>query len=310
MGYTKEAVSDTTSAIPNQAPSIMREEAVFNPYGKSVQREAILNKVTNPIGQPNKDGSTGAADPASTEATVTLSPQVAALARKEQKFRQQELALKAREAAIEAKVAKVAKLEAMEAKLAAKDYSGLDGIVDYNEYSQYQVAKLNGSDPTQEEIRALRADLAAVKSSQEESTSKLFDSLVAERRTLVNKLVDSSPDFSGLKKMNMQEHVVQHILDTWEHDNVELSVEDAAKEIKEELLQRKKRYDDAFATAASPVDERKPLPPLKPGLKTITNQVTAAEITQPRKSLQFMSDAERWAEARRRAEAKLQAKQG
>jgi hypothetical protein len=310
MGYEREAMPDAASAVTNQSVPEIRAERVIDPHSHATRMAKVMAKMSGQVEQPNTSGTTQAVDTATPEATVTLSPQVAALARREQKFRKNEQALKAREAAIEAKLANIARLEAMETKLKAKDYSGLDDLVDYNEYSQYQVNKLNGSDPTQDAIRALSAKIEGIEKSQEESTSKLFESLVQERRNLVTKLVETSPDFSSLKKLGMQEHVVQHILDTWEHESVELSVEDAAKEIKEELTARKKRLDDAFAPDVPPVvEQKKPLPPLKAGIKTITNQVTTSEATQPRKSLQHMSDSERWAEARRRAEAKLQ-KQG
>ena len=306
MAYEREAVSESASAIPSQASIPTREVRVIDPYSHSSRLAAVMAKREAAAGQTTTSGSSAVAETTPPAATVTLSPQVAALARKEQRFRQQEQALKAREEATDAKLAKIARLEAMEAKLAQKDYSGLDELVDYNEYSQYQINKLNGTDPNQEAIKALEAKIDKMTKSQEESTSKLFEAAVNDRRIAVNKLVETSQEFSGIKKLKAQEHVVQHILDTWEHDNIELSVEEAAKEVNSELLERAKRAAALLQPDAPAVDTKKQLPPLKQGLKTITNQVTTGEVTEPRKSLRFMSDSERWAEARRRAEAKLQ----
>src|SRR5713101_7641778 len=68
-----------------------------------------------------------AADPAA-PGSVQLSPQLTALARKEQKLRQDQEAFKALQAAFAAKEAKYAKYEAIEQKLAAKDFSGIEEL--------------------------------------------------------------------------------------------------------------------------------------------------------------------------------------
>jgi len=112
--------------------------------------------------------------------------------------------------------------------------------------------------------------------------------------------------------LKMQEAVVQHILDTWEHDNIDLTPEQAAKEVEELLIERaNEEYAklsglSKIKSKSAVVDEKKQLPPLKQGIKTLTNNMTATgEIKRPAKSFQGMTDNERWAEARRRAEEKL-----
>lgn len=304
MSYSKEAVSDSASAIPTQAPQIMREESVIDPYARS-NRPAPKEQ----IGQVNKGG-----DPVAEEATplpvesVSVSPQVAALARKEQQFRKQSQQLKLQSAALEKEKAEIAEFKAMKLKLDSKDYSGLDGLVDYNEFSQYQINKLNSADPTQQRIDKLEGRVSDAEKSSRDNISKQFEAAVSERRLAVNSLVESNPAFARVKKAKAQEAVVQHILETWEHDSKELSVEDAAKEVEEILVERAKQWSSLLEEekAAEPDGEKKQLPPLKQGLKTITNQVTSGDLKKPLKSFQHMNDSERWAEARRRAEEKLQ----
>ena len=159
MAYSKEAISDTTPAITTNAPPVMREEAVYDPYATR-SKPAPLPTAGQPV---NKEVTPQAEEPKPAEETVRLSPGAAALARKEQKARLLEKSLKDREVALEAKAAKIAKLEAMEAKLAAKDYSGLDDLVDYNEYSQYQLNKLNSTDPSQQALKKLEAEVSGLK---------------------------------------------------------------------------------------------------------------------------------------------------
>jgi hypothetical protein len=299
MAYEKEAVAEVTSAIPSHGPSIMREEIVFDPYKNR-------GGTSRAIGQPDKDGKT--VETKSTEETVQLSPQVAALARKEQKFRQQQQELEKERTSIAAEKAEIAQLRAMKEKLAAKDYSGLDGLVDYNEYSQYQVNKLNGADPVKDEIKKLSDKIEGLEKSTQDNVSKQFEAAVSERRLATNELVEKNPEFSRIKKAKAQEAVVQHILDTWEHDSKEISVEQAAREVEEVLVEKAKQWAALLEEEkAAPVEEeKKNLPPLKQGLKTLTNQVTTGDIKRPVKSLQHMNDSERWAEARRRALEKLQ----
>lgn len=302
MAFEKEAISTPTSAVPSAIPPMMREDRVIEPY-------AARSPKTLTAASGQSDKGSGAAEPAKTEETVTLSPQMAALARKEQQSRQKEQAIKAREAALEAKAAKLEKLEALEAKLAAKDYSGVEDLVNYDDYTKYLIDKSAGADPQQDAFKALKAEVDGVKKAHQDDVSKRFEAAVADRRQAIVTLVDSNPEFAALKKGGkpIQEAVLQHILDTWEHDDTELTPEQAAKEVKEVLKEKKAQLDALFQEEPA-VDQKKELPPLKPGIRTLTNQMTTGELKRPIKSFQGMTDAERYAEARRRAEEKLKAK--
>jgi hypothetical protein len=314
MAYEVEAVADSGNIIPTQSQPVMRDERVFDPYGGGKRLTTALNKVQAQSGQQNTSERAAEEPKATTAETVTLSGPAAALARQQQKARQREQALLAKEKALEARLSKVAELEAMEAKLAAGDYSGLEGRVDYEKYTQHLLNKQAGADPYQETLKKIESKVDEVDKAFKDSISKQFDAAVAQRRSEVVKLVESSDDFAKIRnwgeRKKAEEAVVQHILDTWEHDSKELSVEEAAKEVKEALIERAKRWAPLLdEPQPAPVDEKKQLPPLKQGLKTITNQVTTGEIKKPVKSFQHMSDSERYAEARRRAVEKLNSQQ-
>ncbi len=303
MAYEREPIPDsvTVNAMPT-----MREERIVDPYRAQVTKNPILN--LPPVGQPDKPRESLTEEPVVTrEDSVRLSPGVAALAKREQRFRQQQQEMELQRAKLAQETTEIAQIKALKEKLAAKDYSALDGVVDYNEYSQYQVNKLNGTDPVQEELKKLTGKVSEIEKRAEENISKQFDAAVNERRIATKELVDKSESFPRIKKANAHEAVVQHILDTWEHDNEELSVDQAAKEVEEILIERAKMWAALLEDekAAQVEGEKKPLPPLKQGLKTLTNQVTAGDI-KARRSYQGLSDSERWAEARRRAEARLQ----
>jgi len=303
MSYELEAIS--SSNVPTEALMPMREPRVINPYQS---RMSLLQGQS--IGQVDtvKEEQKAPEEIKAPEETVKLSPQVAALARREQKFRSQQQQLEKEKALIAQKEAEIAELRALKEKLAKKDYSGLDGLVDYNEYSQYQVNKLSGTDPVQEELKKLQGKISEIEKSAQEQLSMQSEAAVNERRIAVKALVEKSPEYSRIKKTNAHEAVVHHIMDTWENDSIELSVEQAAKEVEELLLEKAKKWAALLEEEkpAPQVEEKKQLPPLKQGLKTLTNQVTAGDMKRPERPLHFMNESERIAEARRRALEKLQ----
>jgi hypothetical protein len=293
----------------------MKEERVVDPY-ESARRAASAAKPTqfgqNTINSEAK--SSGAADSAVTsEETVTLSPQMAALARKEQRFRQREQAVKDREVALEARNAKLAQLEAMQTKLAAKDYSGIEDLVKYDEYTNYLIEKDSNLSPEQLELKKQREEIEAIKAAALNNTTKAFEAAVEQRRQAVGQLIESKPEYAIIKKANASEAVVKHILDTWEEESKEITPEQAAQDVKKVLLEKRAEWlalgEEEIAPPEDDATQKKQLPPLRPQIKTLTNQMAATgEIKRQPKSLSGMSDAERYAEARRRAEEKL--KQG
>lgn len=305
MAYEVMPISETSSAIPAQSQQIMKEEMVLEPY------RAPTRKVSHEtIGQTDTSNEKVSAEEAATPVeSVQLSPQVAALARKEQRFRREEQELKTKAAALEAERAEIAELKALKAKLAAKDFSGIEELVKYDDYTNYLINKAETASPEALALKELAAKVEGVEKAHKDDVEKRFDAAVQERRKAVNSIVETNPEFSSIKELKLQEAVVKHILDTWEHDGIDLAPEDAAKEVEEELLERAGKWSTLSklkASADQTEDEKKQLPPLKPAIKTLTNNMAVTgEIKRPVKSFQNMSDSERYAEARRRAEEKL-----
>lgn len=307
MSYERTAIAESAPAIPN-APAIapMREERVVEPYRVSTPRV--------PTGQPDTVRETiKPEEPKAPEETVRLSPAAAAMARKEYAFRMKEQAVKTRETALAAREAEISQLKAVKAKLEAKDYSSLEEMgVDYNEYSEYQLNKLNGTDPTQEALKRLEGKLSDLEKNNQDQVTKQFEAAVNERKLATKQLLESekSAAYPRIKKIGPEgeKAIVHHILETWEHDTEELSIEQAAKEVEEILTEKARKWAALLQeeTAPAVTEDKKQLPPMKPALRTLTNQVTAGDLKRPTKSYQHMSDTERWAEARKRAEEKLQ----
>lgn len=296
-------------AGPNLPKEIMREERVVDHRVDARRLVAAQAAVAAKSGQTNTGANNvhePAENPAPSAESVTLSPGAAALARKEAKFRQQQQDLKAQEAALEAERKEIADLKAMKAKLAAKDFSGLETFVDYTDYTNYLIEKGSQTTPEQEEIKKLASKLEDMEKAQKDDVSKRFDAAVNERRTAVKALIASNESFPAIKKMKAEEHVVQHILDTWEHDNVDLPVEQAAKEVEVLLKETATKWASLIEEKTQASQEAKELPPLKSGVKTLTNNMApTGEIKRPQKSFEGMSEQERYKEAYRRAQEKL-----
>lgn len=311
MAYDKSLISESPSAVPNQPLPQMREERVVDPYRVNKPRVAAAESGNPDISnEPNKQANTGEVPPVKEE-TLTLSPQMAALARKEQRFRQQQESLKKDQEAIAAERAEIAQLRELKKKLAAKDYSGIEDLVKYDEYTNYLIEKDSQLTPEQKAIKELSEKVKGVENSHKEDVEKRFEAAVNERRKAVTTLVQSDPALSSIKEMKAEEAVVKHILDTWEHDQIDLSPEEAAKEVEELLLEQASKWSSLtkLKNQLNPnevTEDKKTLPPLRAPIKTLTNNMAATgEIKRMQKPLGQMSDSERWAEARRRAEEKL-----
>jgi hypothetical protein len=168
----------------------------------------------------------------------------------------------------------------------------------------------SGKIPRAEELEKVRSEIAALKAAQEKDISDRFESAVNQRRVAVKTLIATNEEFSTIRELNAEDAVVQHILDTWENEEIELSPEDAAKEVEAALLEKATKWTTLTKLKKQEptevVAEKKELPPLKAGMKTLTNDMASTgEIKRVTKPLHMMTESERYAEARRRYEEKL-----
>ncbi len=233
---------------------------------------------------------------------ATLSPQLTALARKEAKFRQQEQAFKARESAVAAKEAEFGKLAELKAKLANKDYSIFDEIgVSYEDWTQYLLNKGETAKPEIQAINELKDELKSIKTANETNVTKQYEATVNQYKRDIKNLVESNPEYSSIKEKKAEEHVLQHILDTFNEDGEVLTVEQAAKEIEDAILEEAKEYSQLTKLKAQPEQPSKQLPPPKSGLRTLTNTITQTIPSAPRNQFQHLSPKERIAQAVARA---------
>lgn len=234
-------------------------------------------------------------------ASVQLPPDASAKARQEQAYRQREAALKQREQDLADKLALAEKYSKLESGLKAKDFSAFEAIgADYDAFTEWKLRKSEGEDPAMKPVLELKAEIDALKKSQEESVTKEYEATVAEYKKEISQAIESSEEFSSIKALGQQEAVLQLILDSWEQDNEMLTVEEACKDIEDYLMEEAKRMVALPKLAA----EKKATLPPPSRIKTLTNDVQVGATPVSTKPLSQLPDHERYAEARRRALAK------
>lgn len=259
---------------------------------------------------------TAAAESATTEESVKLSPQVSAIARKEQAQRQRERIVAQREKDLADRLAKADQYDQLQAKLQAKDYSAVEQLgLEYNDFAKYKVDQLNGEDPNTKSLQELRAELDGIKKEQEETKEEQFKETVAAYRKELISVAESKPEFLKVKKFEEEDDngntftgidvALKLILDAWEKDGEELTVDEALADT-EMLIRERAKKMAALIDEPTPAESTgRQLPPPKRGVSTLTNDMQpSGNIPKPNVSLRSLPDEERYKEARRRVMAR------
>jgi chromosome segregation ATPase len=235
---------------------------------------------------------------------VTLSPQLTALSRKQQKLQAEIEAFKAQREQFEKEKADYIPKSSFKTKMQQNAGEALKDLgSDYEEITRLLLEQQNGADP----IKELKSELQQLKTSQEESVNKQYEATLKQYKAEVTSLVAQDPKaFHLINKKNQQEAVVQHIVDTWKEnpDNV-LTVAQAAKEIEEFLRDEAKQAALDLKELETPAEETQPAkktlpPPQRQAPKTLTQSI---ETTPQRNFGQFqhLSPRDRIAQAIARA---------
>jgi len=271
--------------------------------------------ITRPTGMdvliPKKEEPKETGQPVITEETksdaVTLSPQLTALAKKQQKLQQEVQALRDREAAFTTKEAdhipKSSLIEGVKknALQTIKDTFGMD----YEELTNLILSQTGDPDP----VKELKSEIQQLKTNEEQRVSKQYEATVNQYKKEIEALVSTDANFVTIKEEGAQEAVLQHILDTFNNDNEILTVEEASKDIEEFLVEDalKKTGLTKIKSKLAPQDTEKKLPPPsttaanKQAPKTLTNSVETSP-TRSVNQFQHLSMKERIAQAIQRAQ--------
>lgn len=260
-----------------------------------------------------KQPSTSEAVQKTEEATPqkALSPQFVELARKEKALRSQAQALKAREDALKTRESEYETNYIPKSKLTERFKSDPMGLMQEHGLTYDQLTNLILNQPSVQDqaLQKLQAELQEIKSSQtraqqqsEDQQKRAYDQAVNQIRNDAKMLIASDASFETIKETGSEEAVVELIKETFDKTQVLLSVEDAAKEVEDYLVEEALKYAQLKKVQArlNPPTTGEALKQQiteKPQIKTITHAITAS--TKP------SSDKDRRARAILAAQGKL-----
>lgn len=248
-------------------------------------------------------------------AEPSLSSQYAQLGRKEKALRAQVRDLRAREDALKAKEEALRTKESApqpaidESKYIPKEKITQDLLGTLSElgftYDQITQAVLDqgqGPDPAtkalinqlQTEINQLKGETEGTKKAMENQQQQSYQQALNEIRSETKRLVTLDPAFETIKETNSINDVVELIEETFKEDGVLLTVEEAAQEVEDYLVEKL----SAYATKINKIKQR--LQP-KPVAPKPTEQVQRAQPPQQSKTLTNSMATSRKLNARERA---------
>jgi DNA repair exonuclease SbcCD ATPase subunit len=253
-----------------------------------------------------------------TEEETALSRQFAQLARQERALRakaqQQDQALKAREAALQAREAELAsKSQTDMTKYLAKDAFKQDPLtalaeagISYEELTQ-QIISQQPVDPRikntisrlETEIRELRAANEETKKSAAEQQTQAYQAAVKQIEMDAKNLVKSDPTaYEAISKTGTVKEVVKLITETYKKDGVLLTVEEAAQQVEDYLVEE--NYN--MATKIEKIKRK--IQASAPNVSDKSAQALAEKAvkqTQPMKTLTNATSSSRQLSAKERA---------
>lgn len=236
------------------------------------------------------------------EETEPISKQLAILARKEKALRAREAQMKqelrAKEDALKAKEAEILQRNQSldQSKYISKDRLKQDTLtalaelgITYEDITNQQINVGQENPQTKaiinelkEELRQLKASQDEAKQSQQTAQQKAYEDAVNQiRRDTKNLVAKNSGDYETIKATNSYEDVVELIKQTYDRDKVLLTVEEAAQEVENYLIEE--------ALKLSRIDKiKKRLQPASTAKASVAQQIQSSESTNTKAQSQPM----------------------
>lgn len=301
MGNTQSAqspVSNSNQVSPEEFSAIKSQVQVAETSDENTTIEATSTETT-------AEETPKQAEVETQEETEPISKQLAILARKEKALRAREAQmkqeLKAKEEALKAKEAEILQRNQSldQSKYISKDRLKQDTLtalaelgISYEDITNQQINVGQENPQTKaiinelrEELKQLRANQDEAKQHQQTAQQKAYEDAVNQIRRDTKALVaKQASEYETIKATNSYEDVVELIKQTYDRDKVLLTVEEAAQEVENYLIEEamklsridkiKKRLQPA-STAKAAVEQK---------TQTSDQQTTKAQ-SQPMKTL-------------------------
>lgn len=306
------AIAKLISGAPTQQP---QQTPVLNPTSVAPEEMRAISSTSThsspeSVGHENISEGTSVSESASapsSEATKApdkmISSEYAVLARKEKalraKVQAQEAASKAREDALRAREEAIkAKEQEYQTNYIPKDRLAKDTLAVLNEsgldYDKITQLALNSPKPEElalmNQVRALEEKIAKLEGSYEKTQKtfeerdiQAYENVKAQMHSDAARLVKNNPEFETIDKTDSIADIVDLIEKTYNTDKVLLTVEEAAKEIEDHLIEEalkvyeinkiKSRLSPKKTEEAPKQSVQSQVQPQ--GIKTLTNQVAS-----------------------------------
>lgn len=296
VAFLQKQMQSSASPAPVNNPNNISPEELSAVKPQENGRSNTSESATSSVEEPKAETKAPEAkeDPIST--------QYANLARKEKALRaralQQDQALKAKEAAIAAKEAELkAKESEYSNKYISKDrlsQDTLNALADAGlTYDQITELMLNQQDPQKVERQQYEKKLEAkikdledkqleIQRKAESQQTDAYKQAINQIKSDTKKLVFASPEFETIKETNSVDDVVELIERTFKQDGTLLTVEDAAKQVEDYLVEeafkltKLKKIQQRLAPALKPAEVKQEPTKQPQTMKTLTNAVSSS----------------------------------
>lgn len=228
-GEIRTIVANTKAHSSPTVPTTQPKQTLAPPPVESPVAAALA---ATPVGQT--DGTEGQ----TSEAKEALSPQYAALARKESALRTKEKEFQAKELEFKAKEAQLSEAQSFKDRLKSNPLDVLNEIgITYDDLVQ---AAVNQPNP---EISAVQKKIKELEDKQAKQVEEMTTREKAQRESAINQLkfdagalIESDPAFETIKATDSVDEVVDKIVKTFDETGKLMTVEEAAKQVEEELF--------------------------------------------------------------------------
>jgi hypothetical protein len=298
LGNAPQAAQPEANQHPVQNPSkISPEESPAVLGSKAEVGQSDSNETPASVESSEPKAATEAKSE-SEDPEQPLSKQYAIIARKEKAIRAKMQELKAKEAELagrEQSLRSQPQAQLDESKFIALEKLQGDPIatllragITYDQITQMVMNQPQIDPATKVMIEEMKAEIKALKGEQESSNKKYVDQqqqayqqAVKQIRLEANQLVNSDPAYETIKETGSVSDVVELIEETFKADGILLSVEEAAREVEEYLVEQAaklaklKKIQQRLAPPKqeAPKSQEPKQQPQQAQMKTLTNAV-------------------------------------
>lgn len=299
-------------AVPNQN-NISAEEvkAVAAPESTPSVEQSTISEASVSESAPISEAPKVEVETKSDPAKDPLSNHYAALAKRERALRAKQAEMKAKEDSMALQEAAwKSKEQEYSSKYISKDRLREDplSLLAEEGLSYEQLTELALKGPSSEdrqvnqEIKALREELKRIREDQDSSKKNLeeqqknsYKQALKQISNEARQLIATNPEFETIQSTNSVADVVDLIEKTFNEDGVLLSVEDAAKQVEDYLVEeamklaKLKKIQERMKSASSPTPAKSPAataPAEQPKMKTLTNNMgTSRQLSARERAL-------------------------